>query len=99
MERTSNNAYQSLFIEIQFSGKRNVICGVVYRQHNYLNDIDLIKSQTCSYSETFLLSLQSWYLFPTIDKPTRVYNNSLTLIDNILINNPIPGQEFVAVIW
>ena len=54
-------------------------------------NIDLLKSETCSYSQSFLLSLQSCYLFPTIDKPTRVYNNSATLIDNIFTNNPVSG--------
>ena len=33
-------------------------------------------------------SLQSCYLIPTIDKPTRVRSSSATLIDNIFINNP-----------
>jgi len=95
LEKTSNEAFQSLFIEIHFNDKRNIICGIVYRQHSNANDlaysddvlekysasqknlyflgdfnIDLLKSDT--FSETFLLSLQSWYLFPTIDKPTRV---------------------------
>ena len=27
-------------------------------------------------------------MFPVVDKPTRVYGNSATLIDNIFINNP-----------
>ena len=35
----------------------------------------------------FLFSLQSFTLIPTIDKATRVYNNSATLIDNIFTNN------------
>ena len=29
-----------------------------------------------------------FYLLPTIDKPTRVRNNSVSLIDNIFVNNP-----------
>ena len=35
-----------------------------------------------------MLSLQSYFFTPTIDKPTRVYNNSATIIDNIFTNNP-----------
>ena len=31
-------------------------------------------------------SLQSYSFFPTIDKPTRVYNNSATLINKIFVN-------------
>ena len=34
------------------------------------------------------LSLLSCYLIPTIDKPTRVYKNPATLIDNIFVNTP-----------
>ena len=33
-------------------------------------------------------SLQSCYLIPTIDKPTRVRSSFATLIVNIFINNP-----------
>lgn len=51
-------------------------------------NIDLLKAESCNYSHNFLLTLQSCYLFPTIDKPTRVYNNSATLIDNIFMNAP-----------
>ena len=50
-------------------------------------NINLLCSETCKYAHNFLLSLQSINLLPTIDKPTRVYNDSATLIDNIFINN------------
>ena len=43
-------------------------------------------SETCDSSHNFLLSLQSYSFFPTFDKPTRVYNNSATLIDNVFVN-------------
>jgi len=49
--------------------------------------IDLLKSESCNYAHNFLLSLQSYSFIPLIDKPTRVYGNSATLIDNILVNN------------
>ena len=49
-------------------------------------NIDLLKSETCDFSHNFLLSMQSYSFFPVIDKPTRIYNNSATLIDNILVN-------------
>lgn len=48
--------------------------------------IDLLKTETCDFSHNFLLSLQSYSFFPTIDKPTRVYNNSATLINKIFVN-------------
>ena len=49
-------------------------------------NINLLAVETCNYSHKFLLSLQSYSLIPTVDKPTRVYNNSATLIDNIFVN-------------
>ena len=34
IEKASENAFQALWIEIQFPKQANVICGVVYRQRN-----------------------------------------------------------------
>ena len=51
-------------------------------------NICLQKFETCNYGREFLLTLQSCYLLPTIDKPTRVHANSASLIDNIFVNNP-----------
>ena len=34
LEKTSNTAYQALWIQILFSGKKNIVCGIIYRQHN-----------------------------------------------------------------
>ena len=34
IEKTSEEAFQALWIEIQFKNHANVICGVIYRQHN-----------------------------------------------------------------
>ena len=34
IENTSEEAFQALWIEIQFSRKSNIICGIIYRQHN-----------------------------------------------------------------
>ena len=114
LERTSNEAFQVLWTEFSFENKKNVICGIFYRQHNspeifqsYFDEtiekrassgkhivimgdfnIDLLKCASSSYSHDFLTSLQSCFLVPTIDKPTRVRSTSATLIDNIFINNP-----------
>ena len=49
-------------------------------------NINLLHVETSRYAYDLLLSLQSFSFIPTIDKPTRVYNNSATLIDNILTN-------------
>ena len=51
-------------------------------------NIDLLKCESSNYSHDFLSSLQSCYLTPAIDKPTRVRSTSTTLIDNIFIYNP-----------
>ena len=50
-----------------------------------MGDFNINLLRAC-YARDFLLSLQSFSFIPTIDKPTRVYNNSATLIDNILTN-------------
>ena len=34
LEKASNEAFQALWVEISFVKKKNIICGVVYRQHN-----------------------------------------------------------------
>jgi hypothetical protein len=34
LEKCSNDAFQALWIEIINSDKKNIICGVIYRQHN-----------------------------------------------------------------
>ena len=112
IEKTSQEAFQALWIEIQFSRKCNIFCGIIYRQHNspqgfleYFDltleklissnksvyimgdfNINLLHVETSRYAYDFLLSLQSFSFIPTIDKPTRVCNNSATLIDNILTN-------------
>lgn len=114
LEKISNEAFQALWVEITFENKKNVICGILYRQHNsperfqvYFDEsiekftysrkdivimgdfnIDLLKCESSNYSHDFLSSLQSCYLTPAIDKPTRVRSTSATLIDNIFINNP-----------
>ena len=49
-------------------------------------NIDLLKAETNGFSHDFLLSIQSYSFLPLIDKPLRVYNNSATLIDNIIVN-------------
>ena len=80
----SPEIFQSYFEEtierLASSGKHIVIMGDF--------NIDLLKWASSSYSHEFLSSLQSCFLFPSIDKPTRVRSTSATLIDNIFINNP-----------
>ena len=62
-------------------------------------NIDLLKCEISDYSHNFLLSLQCYSFFPVIDKPTRVYKNSATLIDNIFVNrfyHKISGGNIVS---
>ena len=48
----------------------------------------LLKTEKPQYSQDFSLALQSSYLLPTIDKPAYVHRMSVSLIDNIFVNNP-----------
>ena len=112
-EKCSNEAFQALWIEVYLPKNCNIICGVIYRQHNspehfqeYLDEIieklstsgkqiflmgdtnlNLLRFHSCKYVQNLILSLQSLNLTPTIDKPTRVHNNSYSLIDNIFVSN------------
>ena len=76
--------FQSFFDEtiekLASSGKHIVVMGDF--------NIDLLKCASSSYTHNFLSSLQRCFLFPSIDKPTRVRSTFATLIDNIFINNP-----------
>ena len=77
--------------------KSNIICGVIYRQHNSTESFQTYFDETLnklSNSKDFLLSLQSYSFIPTIDKPTRVNSNSATLIDNIFVNQI--GREITS---
>jgi len=57
----------------------------IYIMGNF--NVNLLRAESCKYSNNFLLSLQSYSSIPAIDKPTRLYRNSATLIHNILVNN------------
>ena len=82
LESISNQAFQALWIEIILNRKKNIVCGIFYKQHNspesfqlyfeeavekyILHDrpvyimgdfnIDLLKSQSSSISQKFLVS-------------------------------------------
>ena len=38
LEKTSNEAFQALWVEISFVDHKNIVCGIIYRQHNSPND-------------------------------------------------------------
>ena len=114
LEQKSTCAFQALWIEIHLPKKKNIICGIIYSQHNspesfleYFNgaldkftsrnhptyilgdfNINLLNSETCNFAYDFLTLLQSYFFTTTTDNPTRVYNTSATLIDNIFLNIP-----------
>ena len=68
--------YLSSSIELYSSRNRNI-----YLMGDF--NIDLFKFESCSYSKELLELMQSFSLLPAVDKPTRVYGNSATLINNI----------------
>ena len=57
-------------------------------------NINPLNAETCTFTKDFLLSLQSYFFIPTIDKLTRVKSNSATLIDNIFVNQI--GREITS---
>ena len=46
-------------------------------------NIDLLKSESCNYTNRFIDQLFTSSFFPLIIKPTRVTAHTATLIDNI----------------
>ena len=50
-------------------------------------NINLLRFDNCKYAQNFILSLQSFNLTPTIDKPTSVHHNSYSLVDKIFASN------------
>ena len=50
-------------------------------------NLNLLCFHNCKYAQNLILTLQSLNVTPTIEKPTRVYNNSYSLIDNIFVSN------------
>ena len=115
-EKTSTSDFQALCIDVCFVKQKNLVCGIIYRQHNspeqfksYIDEtiekfisagkkicllgdtnLDLMKSARCNHTNEFLSTLMSCHvhLIPTVDKPTRVYKKSATLIDKIFVSYP-----------
>ena len=50
-------------------------------------NIDLLKSESCDFSNRFIEQLFTSSFFPLINKPTRITAHSATLIDNIYTND------------
>ena len=52
-------------------------------------NFDLLKLESCNISLDFFNAINTCSLIPTITKPTRVNESSASLLDNILVKNPI----------
>jgi len=86
-QHNSPEHFQEYFDEtiekLSTSGKKIIFMGDT--------NLNLLRFHSCKYAQNFILSLQSFNLMPTIDKRTRVHNNSDSLIDNIFISTVEPG--------
>ena len=59
IEKNSNQDFQALWVTIHFTNKRDIICGVVYRQHNrpekFLNYFDETLERLCNSSKSIYI--------------------------------------------
>ena len=108
-----NGCLESIFIEISFDEKKNIIVGLIYRHPHmqicdnflieYLNKIALLDN-TCILMGDFNIGLlkSSCYLVFYIQQPTRVVGSSATLIDNIFMNSvkfvTVSGSLFLSLL-
>ena len=73
------NAMNEILAKID---KENKIC---YLMGDF--NIDLLKSESCDYTNRFTEQLFTSSFIPLITKPTRITHHTATLIDNIFTNN------------
>ena len=73
------NAIDNILSKI---GKENKIC---YLMGDF--NIDLLKSESCDYTNRLIEQLFTSSFLPLITKPTRITAHTATLIDNIFTNN------------
>ena len=112
----STGLLESVFAEVVFRSKKNVIVGCIYKHppmhiNDFLNvlspilsiinkenktlvllgdfNIDLLSCSSCILHDSFLDLLACYNILPHITLPTRVTNESSTLIDNIFLS-PVP---------
>ena len=118
-----NDSIETIFIEIEFVGRKNIVIGIIYRppnsSHNdfLLNlqnilsnpilrskdcflmgdfNANLLKYDTDSFVHEFYGTLLTSSFIPLISKPTRMSEQSSTLIDNIFTNmHPFPHAGVV----
>ncbi|XP_065658504.1 uncharacterized protein LOC136083020 [Hydra vulgaris] len=61
-------------------------------------NIDLINHASNNNVNNFINTLLQYNLIPSINKPTRVTNNSSTLLDNIITNNHLNNSLYTGII-
>ena len=49
-----------------------------------------------NHAKMFLDQMENHNFFPLINKPTRIHNNTATLIDNIFVNKPITNKQYIC---
>ena len=67
---------------LQAIDRENKIC---YLVRDF--DIDLLKSESCDYSNSFIEQLLTSSFLPVMNKPTRITYHNATLINNTFITN------------
>jgi exonuclease III len=73
------NAINTILYKVE---RENKIC---YLAGDY--NIDLLKSESCDFSNRFIEQLFTSSFFPLINKPTRITAHTATHIDNICTND------------
>ena len=88
--RGNSNDFMNCLIEMFESINRNK-----YREIIIVGDFnyDLTRFESDQNVQYFLDTIQSHSLFPLISKPTRITDNTASLLDNILITRPV---DFIA---
>ena len=99
LEKASTESFQALWIEISFVKKKNVTCGVLYRQHNSPENFLKLTWKFTSTGKNLRL-LGDFNLCVQKNETSNyscdfllalqscVHKNSASLIDNIFVNNP-----------
>ena len=62
-------------------------------------NVDLLNVDKHSLTSEFLEHLYTYFCYPIINTPTRVSNNSATLIDNIFSNSIINNKLFDGILY
>ena len=93
LEKTSNEGFQALWVEIHFTNAANIICGVIYRQHNSPETFLKYFEETGSFVfETVLPSeIELEIIMAPSNKAHRLYSCPIRLLkcSRHIISKPI----------